>query len=557
MAKLFALTFASFVASGVADTFLAKSESLLQQEDVKQVLLSELAGRSDMGRLRGIEAELQSMFTALPKGEQGLLEMSTVRYALTRYFLQKFGWYVKGLDSAGEAWNASGSTTVLKARAPAYILSIFEETLHGKGMGLHELAAFAATLADLVHAEAIHQLEQIYSVMGLPTLGPVNEEISKEALHAFVVAHLLGSSSAAVETKQDLVDMQTQLDYQYPNQEETSMWVEDLRHTHDLNQRFYRNPFVAREASFDETSAFVLQFGHNFGAFQNLECHTMKRKLVELEHAGSGRVPLSRFYSSALAGGWEFMESVEYLRNQGALDESSPSNPSVVIPNYMNSRMNCLTASDYYAVCCLNECDSLMDRLELRLAAPSVEPGRLAAEVASLASDTVNAPRNLSSALLSRLDDIAQHHAGLVPLHGRLFAQWMHHAYPRECSFPHVAGAVQPMYPVDFAIEHGHELLEATQEEMQRHADQEDEQAEAAELVLPWSPEEELVAEHRHSFGVHRGQSRGSSFVQAAIPWCKGGAALLALGSFAVPMGRSLKASFSSTPVDKVYGHLV
>lgn len=251
------------------------------------------------------------------------------------------------------------------------------------------------------------------------------------------------------------------------------------------------------------------------------------------------------------------MESVEYLRNQGALDESNPSSPSVVIPNYMNSRMNCLTASDYYAVCCLNECDGLTDRLERRLAAPSVEPGRLAAEVASLPSDTVTAPRNLSSALLSRLDDIAQQHAGLVPLHGRLFTQWMHHAYPRECSFPHVAGALQPLYPLEFATTFGHEILEATQAEMQKHADQGEQAGEGEELVLPWSPEEELVAEHRHSFGVHRGQSRGSSWAQAAKAWCKGGAALLALAAFARPLSHALKASFSSAPVDKVYGQLV
>merc|ERR1719210_43724 len=58
-------------------------------------------------------------------------------------------------------------------------------------------------------------------------------------------------------------------------------------------------------------------------------------------------------------------------------------------------------------------------------------------------SDTVHAPRNLSSALLARLDEIAEHHAGQVALHGRLFAQWMHHAYPRECPFPHIAGSTE------------------------------------------------------------------------------------------------------------------
>jgi len=51
-------------------------------------------------------------------------------------------------------------------------------------------------------------------------------------------------------------------------------------------------------------------------------------------------------------------------------------------------------------------------------------------------SDTIDAPRNLSATLLSRLDAIAERHEGRVPLHGRLFAQWMHHAYPHECMYP-------------------------------------------------------------------------------------------------------------------------
>merc|ERR1719197_1201415 len=46
--------------------------------------------------------------------------------------------------------------------------------------------------------------------------------------------------------------------------------------------------------------------------------------------------------------------------------------------------------------------------------------------------------------LLNRLDSIAAMHGGSVPLHGRLFAQWMHLAYPRECPFPHVSGTIQP-----------------------------------------------------------------------------------------------------------------
>merc|ERR1719382_1211670 len=189
--------------------------------------------------------------------------------------------------------------------------------------------------------------------------------------------------------------MRARLVLQYPNLAETNMWVRDLRLTHELEWYSRRNPFLQRSSSFDSTAAFVLKFSHSFGAFQNLECHSLKRQLVELEHEGSGRVLLSQFYSNALAGRWEFMESIEYLRNQGALDETDPSSPTVVIPNYINSRMNCLTASDFYAVCCLNECDEILGRIESQIAAPKAEPAAIAAIVSNLHSDTVDAPRNL------------------------------------------------------------------------------------------------------------------------------------------------------------------
>merc|ERR1719203_373755 len=52
--------------------------------------------------------------------------------------------------------------------------------------------------------------------------------------------------------------------------------------------------------------------------------------------------------------------------------------------------------------------------------------------------------RTLPQWLLRRLDEVAAHHGGRVPLHGRLFAQWMHYAYPRECRYPHVSGATDP-----------------------------------------------------------------------------------------------------------------
>lgn len=546
MARLMAkIVIASLAAFAAADSFLAKTE--LSREEVKQALLSELLGRSDDARLRGIEDDLRPMYTALPKGEEGLLELATVRYALHRFFLKKYGWFVKGLESAGDAWNATGATTVLKARASSYILELFEEHLHGKGMGLHELAVFAATLADLVHAEAIGQLSQIHSMKGLSKTGPISRDEADSAIADFLVMYLLGGSRIVGS---DIPAMKAQLKEQYPYYPETDLWMKDLRQTYDLAQAHRRNPFVQVPSSFDESSAFVVEFSHKFGSFQNLECHALKRRLTDMEFMGTGRVRLAEFYSNALSGGWEFMESIEYLRNQGALDETDPESPTVVIPNYLNSRMNCLTASDYYASCCLNECDAILDKLEATVAAPHVAPAVIAETISMLPSESVDAPRNLSAALLSRLDEIAQTHDGTVPLHGRLFAQWLHHAYPRECNFPHVSGTYKPMYPVEFARAMGEHLLEATPEVMKMHA------ARAAEagddvkpMVLPWSADEELVARHKH-FAKARG------LPSALFAGLKTISAVLALASFSVPLVRAFRVAASPSD-SKPMAHLV
>jgi len=525
-----------------ATAFLGKAQ--LSQAEVKDILLSEMAGRTDVARLTQIEDELRPMFSALPKGENGRLEQSTVRYALHRYFLQKYGWYVQGLDNAGEVWNASSASTVLKAFAPVYIQSLFEEQLNGNGMGLHELAVFAATMADLVHMEAVGDMQQIFATLQLPTLGPVVESSAEEALDTFVTA-FLSMVPMLLDNLTDIEVSKELLEEAYPNLEETKTWWQDFRLTYELSQSSRRNPFVQQATTFDKMTELALEFSHGFSSFQNLECHTLKRKLVDMEHLGTGRVLLSQFYRSALDGAWEFKESVEYLRNQGSLDESNPDSPSVVIPNYVNSRMNCLTASDFYAVCCLSECDGLMGKVEANIMAPSETPARIIEVISKLQSDTVDAPRNISTVLTARLEGIAHNHGGQVPLHGRLFSQWMHHVYPRECPFPHVSGAVTPMYPEEWAELMGEDMVEVTEEVMEAHAKR---LAHAQEKImdLPWTRHEELVAVHRQGAS----KSRISSMLKPAM-------AMLGLVSFAVPLARALNTAISTPTEGKFEQQLV
>merc|ERR1719382_448545 len=96
----------------------------------------------------------------------------------------------------------------------------------------------------------------------------------------------------------------------------------------------------------------------------------------------------------------------------------------------------------------------------------------------------------MPASLRGLLDEIAKHHAGDVPLHGRLFSQFLHHAYPRECSFPHVTGTTRPRTVEEWMDENGPESAAATEEEMKQHI--ENVVPHKEEDGLPWIAEEEL-----------------------------------------------------------------
>ena len=125
--------------------------------------------------------------------------------------------------------------------------------------------------------------------------------------------------------------------------------------------------------------------------------------------------------------------------------EDASGTPQVRIANYVQGPSNCLAHSTYFSICCLAPCDGLMKELEGSIQAPTAPPEQLLTLTSNLSSPSVDAPRRLSSDLEEKLHAIAKRHDGEVPLHGRLFAQWMHFAFPLECPFPHVAGNASVM----------------------------------------------------------------------------------------------------------------
>jgi len=477
-----------------ASTFLGAHPHVEMQsmptQEVDQILYSELSLLSGDLQLSAMREELRPLFAALPKNADGKLDPVVVRYALHRYFAGKYGWHLRGLEPQGGAWNASSSATIMKDRVPVYIQGIFEQR-HGQGLGLEELAVFAITLADLVRQEAVTDLEEVYAALGVSKAARLTEGAAGSILKTYLMMYTTGAH-AQENRSHDFEQMEAALVEDLIVWFDAKSWIQDLRYSTDYLQRARRNPFT-HEYGFDHVADVAQDMGHRFGAFQNLECQSLKQKLVEMEHEGSGRVTLSAFYGGIEDRDWPFIESVDYLRNLGALDESNAAWPAVIIPNFLSSPSNCVAPSSFYSVCCIDECEGLLAQVELKVAGPAATAARLAEVISRLQSDTVEAPRNLSLVELARLDEIAEHHGGLVPLHGRLFAQWMHHAYPRECRFPQLN--TQPLTQKDFKTQYGVEA-EVSDHEVERYTWKASDTTEPLVVTLPWHKVEDLVAPH-------------------------------------------------------------
>jgi len=489
----------------------------VMREIMERTLLAELA--MDASHLAKYEDALRPMYAALPKNEHGLLEPTAVRYALHRYFVQHHGRFVKGLEPQGQAWNTSSATTVMKSRVPSYIESLFAQRLHGQGMGLHDVAIFAATLSDFVHNEALADVMDLYKAFDLSSTSVLKKEEADKVIRAYVLQLL--NENVTINSLADLEQEEVWMIEDYPAWDEFKEWVEDVRAT--VAYRRSRRSLQPQGYSLDSMYEEVQELSDSLGAYQDISCRHLKAGLGEIEYKNTGRVLMSDFYRVGMEGKHLFIEHTDFLRRLGALDETDPQYPKLIIVNYMLSQANCLASTGFHTVCCYDECQGLQGHLEREIAAPTAPPSRISDLVSKLRSDTLDAPRTLSAPLLNRLQEIADHHDGQVPLHGRLFAQWMHHAYPLECSFPHTSGTTSPLSPDEWMEASGADEVMA--EENFRKAFIKESQPSIDAEALPWLAVEEMVVAHKRA---HR---KGTGLARKL-------AAFVAVLALAVPLAR-------------------
>mmetsp|Transcript_26986 Transcript_26986/g.49048 ORF Transcript_26986/g.49048 Transcript_26986/m.49048 type:complete len:556 (+) Transcript_26986:85-1752(+) len=479
---------------GFLSSTAAGSNEHISKQEVQTSLLEEIEASLGTGtaakRLHEIEEQLRPMFASLPKNEHGGLGHSVVRYALHRLFVQRHGWLVEGLDPAGSAFNDSSPAGILKTQVSSYLQELFEERMHGKGLGLHELAVFAATIEHLIHNEAVGRLGDALALHSVLPTSPLTAAEADQVLDSYMMAYIIGADLKNMSQAR-AKSLHAQMPKLYLSWRETQKFIRSMRQS-------VTAATATHEINFATLAKVAQTLGEKFGRFQDGECQDMKAKLVGIEDRGSGRARLADFYKPALMGGdWQFQESAAYLRQLGVLDEADPADPRVIIVNYVVSQTNCIASSSFYSVCCMNECEALLGHIEEQVASPETTAQHIVSLVQNLPSSSVSAPRKLSPIMLQRLNDIATGHGGTVPIHGRLFAQWMHHAFPRECPYPHLSNTTQAHNAEEWLEDESN--LAATQEEMLNYhmaaqrADAEKASREQEEFEMPWLHEEELL----------------------------------------------------------------
>merc|ERR1719410_218917 len=195
--------------------------------EVEQIL-SKLAAVDQEDEVASLQLQLKPLYTALPKNHQGRLDSTVVRYALHRYFAQKWGWHLRGLEPAGGAWNSTSPSSIMRDHVPSYVQGVLEEAMHGQGLGLQELAVFAATLTHLVRQEAISDLEPILEIMEIPASATLSVESLDDMLLKYLMIYIKGIHVPR-SSRADFEELYRDLVEHCLTWTEIKMWTSDLR----------------------------------------------------------------------------------------------------------------------------------------------------------------------------------------------------------------------------------------------------------------------------------------------------------------------------------------
>merc|ERR1719331_3349338 len=119
------------------------------------------------------------IFKTLPKNSYGRIERPMLRYALHRYFANRYSISVRGMEptlnhSHFSKGRESLGANILLDQVPAYTESLLEGRFANHGFGLEDVVVIAATLEQLILGSGSTGLETAYSLRNHTTSAVVS-----------------------------------------------------------------------------------------------------------------------------------------------------------------------------------------------------------------------------------------------------------------------------------------------------------------------------------------------------------------------------------------------
>jgi len=325
-----------------------------------------------------------------------------------------------------------------------HLLEVMENKVGQKGLDVKMLAVFVATLEHLLHGDQRERLKQAWAVHALKPDAFTDTTTLASVLEVFMAHYVYVSQKAesgyALTLDVALQEVRT-ISRIYGGWAKTDFFIQE--------QVKKRAQITGSKLTFEDAASAADEVLLMFQKVSGDMCRDMEKTFMGLIGGDKGRVRLEELRGAD--GGDLFRESVSYLRELGALDESSVDDPHVFMTNYMYGPSNCDGTTSFYDLCCPNDCEVNKAHLEKALAATPEDP---VAVVVKFAEEILGG--SLPADQRQGLTQLAEANGGQVLIHGRGFATWLHSTFPRECPKPReadfkgMAGDVVPDANTDF-----------------------------------------------------------------------------------------------------------
>lgn len=396
-------------------------------------------------RLSQSVVELTKLAASSPKSRSGLLENNVARYILQKNLQANWSITIQGLSP----WHShlaehSSPLGIFKAIVGDHTRRVYNEFFgyyEASEWSTFDLALISSVFQASVMKELMLVMEE--SVQNLPDLDSAllkhRKTFKREEIKSFLTAFTAYYVSSKMNFGNSLEDLLTKKDGPFFDWDAV---LDMLLNTIDtifkgglgFNDHVGFLRAVDADAiplhDFTNILETVTKAIHKYETTN--ECDKMRNKLLSTPHAvKTGRYPLHLFYKED-GNQTTFTENPSYLMSLGTIIEiDGDDGPSVLVANYMHSATNCLDWSSHYDVCCPDICESRFTVIEHAIDGP-LGKADVILKVVSRMSDSPP-----STNLIHRLHEIEKVNGGSVPIHGRLFAQWMHYIFPSECEFMH------------------------------------------------------------------------------------------------------------------------